>query len=137
MMSINIEETYQYIIPNKEIFIMFRQMMKGKIHKAVVTGANLSYEGSISVDPELLSLADILVNEKVMVANITNGQRFETYAIRGGPGEITLNGAAARLGEPGDRVIIITFGLYNDEDLLDFKPKIVIVDERNKPVNYS
>jgi len=116
---------------------MFRQMMKGKIHRAVVTGANLSYEGSISVDQELLRMADILANEKVMVANITNGQRFETYAIKGGPGEITLNGAAARLGEPGDRVIIITFGLYKDEDLSNFKPKIVTVDENNKPVSCS
>ena len=112
-------------------------MMKGKIHRAVVTGANLSYEGSISVDQELLRMADILANEKVMVANITNGQRFETYAIKGGPGEITLNGAAARLGEPGDRVIIITFGLYKDEDLSNFKPKIVTVDENNKPVSCS
>ena len=113
---------------------MFRQMMKGKIHRATVTGANLSYEGSISVDPELLRLADILANEKVMVANVTNGQRFETYAIKGGPGEITLNGAAARLGEPGDIVIIITFGLYSDGELSDFKPKIVTVDGNNRPI---
>ena len=114
---------------------MFRQMMKGKIHRVAVTGANLSYVGSITVDPELLRLADILPNEKVMVVNVTNGQRFETYAIEGGRGEITLNGAAARLGEPGDRVIIMTFGWYTDEELSSFKPKIVTVDENNRPVS--
>ena len=82
---------------------MRRRMMKSKIHRATVTGANLHYVGSVSIDVALMELADILPNEQVAVLDLDNGARFETYAIAGGPGEVCLNGAAARLVSPGDR----------------------------------
>ena len=88
---------------------MRRHMMKSKIHRATVTDANLNYVGSVSIDAELMALADVLPYEQVAVLDIDNGARFETYAIEGGPGEICLNGAAARLVAPGDKVIIITY----------------------------
>jgi aspartate 1-decarboxylase len=109
-------------------------MMKSKIHRARVTGADLNYVGSISLDPELMALADILEWEKVAVLDIDNGARFETYAIVGGPGEVTLNGAAARLVHPGDRVIVITYADYEDAELEGFTPTIVHVDDRTRPV---
>jgi aspartate 1-decarboxylase len=109
-------------------------MMKSKIHRARVTGADLNYVGSISLDPGLMQLADILEWEKVAVLDIDNGARFETYAIVGGPGEVTLNGAAARLVQPGDRVIVITYADYEDAELEGFTPTIVHVDDRNRPV---
>ena len=113
---------------------MRRTMMKSKIHRAKVTGADLNYVGSISLDPALMELADILEWEKVAVLDIDNGARFETYAIVGGPGEVTLNGAAARLVQPGDRVIVITYADYEDAELEDYTPTIVHVDDRNQPV---
>ncbi|HYT39745.1 MAG TPA: aspartate 1-decarboxylase [Acidimicrobiia bacterium] len=113
---------------------MRRTMMKSKIHRAKVTGADLNYVGSISLDPELMALADILEWEKVAVLDIDNGARFETYAIVGGPGEVTLNGAAARLVHPGDRVIVITYADYEASELEGFAPTIVHVDDRNRPV---
>ena len=98
-------------------------MMKSKIHRATVTGADLNYVGSISLDPELMELADILEWEQVAVLDIDNGARFETYAILGGPGEVTLNGAAARLVHHGDRVIVITYADYEDAELDGFAPR--------------
>ena len=92
---------------------MRRRMMKSKIHRATVTDANLDYVGSISLDPELMALADIREYEQVTVVDINNGARFETYAIIGGPGEVCLNGAAARLVAPGDRVIILSYADYS------------------------
>jgi len=111
-----------------------RTMMKSKIHRATVTGADLNYVGSISLDPELMALADILEWEKVHVLDINNGARFETYAIAGRPGEVTLNGAAARLVHHGDRVIVITYAEYEESELTRFAPTIVHVDDRNCPV---
>ncbi len=113
---------------------MRRRMMKSKIHRAKVTGADLNYVGSISLDPELMARADILEWEQVAVLDIDNGARFETYAIVGGPGEVTLNGAAARLVHTGDRVIVITYAEYEQAELTNFAPKIVHVDDRNRPV---
>ena len=113
---------------------MRRHMMKSKIHRATVTDANLNYVGSISIDPRLLELADIVEWEKVAVLDIDNGARFETYAIVGNPGEITLNGAAARLVHPGDKVIVITYADYENEECANFSPLIVHVDEQNRPV---
>ena len=113
---------------------MRRTMMKSKIHRARVTGADLNYVGSISLDPALMALADILEWEKVAVLDIDNGARFETYAIVGGPGEVTLNGAAARLVHPGDRVIVITYADYEAAELEGYTPTIVHVDDRNRPV---
>ena len=114
---------------------MRRRMMKSKIHRATVTGADLHYVGSVSIDPRLLELADIRVNEQVCIVNIDNGQRFETYAILGDPGEVCLNGAAARLCAVGDRVIIITYADFEDAELDNFEPKVVHVDTANRPVD--
>lgn len=113
---------------------MLRRMMKSKIHRAVVTDAHLDYVGSVSVDVELLRRADIMVGEQVQVLDIDNGARFETYAIEGRSGEVCLNGAAARLVHPGDRVIIITYADFDEAELLKYKPIVVHVDERNRPV---
>ena len=113
---------------------MRRRMLKSKIHRATVTGADLHYVGSISLDPELMELADILEHEQVAVLDIDNGARFETYAIVGEPGEVCLNGAAARLVQPGDRVIVITYGEYEAEELEAYEPTVVHVDSANRPV---
>lgn len=111
-----------------------RRMMKSKIHRATVTGADLNYVGSISLDTSLMELADIHEFEQVHVLDIDNGARFETYAIAGEPGQVCLNGAAARLVHPGDRVIVITYGEYEDAELDDFKPLVVHVDTANRAV---
>ncbi|MEZ5145082.1 MAG: aspartate 1-decarboxylase [Acidimicrobiales bacterium] len=114
---------------------MRRRMMKSKIHRATVTDANLHYVGSITLDTELMELADILDWEQVTVVDIDNGARFETYAIPGGPGDVCLNGAAARLVQPGDRIIVITYGDYEDSELEAFAPRVVHVDTANRPVD--
>ena len=114
---------------------MRRRMMKSKIHRATVTGADLNYVGSISLDPELMRLADILEWEQVAVLDVDNGARFETYAILGQPGEVCLNGAAARLVQSGDRVIVITYGDFESAELEDFQPTVVHVDTANRPVD--
>jgi len=113
---------------------MRRRMLKSKIHRATVTGADLNYVGSISLDPQLMELADIREHEQVAVLDIDNGARFETYAIRGGPGEVCLNGAAARLVHTGDKVIVITYADYEDAELAGHQPIVVHVDERNGSV---
>lgn len=114
---------------------MRRRMMKAKIHRATVTDANLNYVGSVSIDTDLMALADVLPYEQVTVLDIDNGARFETYAIEGGPGEICLNGAAARLVAPGDKVILITYADYDPEELATYEPRIVHVDLANRPVD--
>jgi aspartate 1-decarboxylase len=113
---------------------MKRTMCKSKIHRATVTDANLNYAGSITVDPLLLDAADILEYEHVHVVDINNGARFETYAIRGeeGSGQVILNGAAARLVQPGDLVIIISYATYEAAELADFEPRLVFVDGNNR-----
>jgi aspartate 1-decarboxylase len=114
---------------------MRRRMMKSKIHRATVSDANLNYVGSISLDPHLMELADILEWEQVTVVDIDNGARFETYAILGGPGDVCLNGAAARLVHRGDRVIVITYADYEREELEGFEPRIVHVDRSNRVID--
>lgn len=114
---------------------MLRTMMKSKIHRATVVGADLNYVGSITLDPRLMELADIRENEQVHVLDIDNGERFETYAIPGHAGDVVLNGAAARLVHTGDRVIVITYADYDDEELEDYEPRIVHVDSRNRPTD--
>jgi aspartate 1-decarboxylase len=114
---------------------MRRRMMKSKIHRATVTDANLDYVGSISLDPRLMELADIVEYEQVAVLDIDNGARFETYAIVGGPGEVCLNGAAARLVHKGDKVIVLTYADYEDAELEHFVPRIVHVDSSNTPTS--
>lgn len=113
---------------------MRRRMMKSKIHRATVTDADLNYVGSISIDATLMQRADIIENEQVTVLDIDNGARFETYAIVGQPGEICLNGAAARLVQPGDTVILLTFADYDDAELVDFSPRVVHVDAANQQI---
>jgi aspartate 1-decarboxylase len=115
---------------------MLREVLKSKIHRATVTDANLNYNGSITIDPVLLKLADIQEFEKVHIVNINNGQRFETYAIQGKPesGEICLNGAAARLVHVGDVIIIMTYAILDNQELKAHQPKIVKVDAKNVPV---
>jgi aspartate 1-decarboxylase len=109
-------------------------MMKSKIHRATVIGADLNYVGSITLDPALMDLADIVEHEQVHVLDIDNGARFETYAIAGGPGDVILNGAAARLVQPGDKVIVITYAHYDEAEMASYAPKIVLVDEQNSPI---
>lgn len=113
---------------------MRRSMCKSKIHRATVTDANLAYEGSITLDPLLMAAADIVEYEKVHVVNIANGARFETYVITGveDSGDVVLNGAAARLVQPGDKVIIMSYASYDDSELEDFEPLLVFVDDRNR-----
>ena len=113
---------------------MRRMMLKSKIHRATVTGASIDYEGSISIDAGLMAAADILPHEQVHVLDIDSGARLTTYAITGGPGEICVNGAAARLVEVGDRVIILTYAELTEAELKDFPPLIVRVDEHNAAV---
>ena len=113
------------------ISVMRRRMLKSKIHRATVTAADLHYVGSISIDPALLERADILVHEQVTVLDVDNGARFETYAIVGGPGEICLNGAAARLVHVGDTVILLTYGDYEEDEWTTHTPRVVHVDGKN------
>lgn len=113
---------------------MFLEMMKGKIHKATVTEANLNYVGSITIDSALMEAAGMLPNQKVQVVNNNNGERLETYIIPGksNSGIICLNGAAARLTQPGDIVIIIAYGFMSEEEAQSHMPKVVFVDEMNR-----
>ncbi|WNS44530.1 aspartate 1-decarboxylase [Paenibacillus sp. MMS20-IR301] len=118
---------------------MFRHMMKSKIHRATVTEANLNYVGSITIDEDLMEAADLLENEKVQIVDNNNGSRLETYVIPGprGSGVICLNGAAARLVQPGDTVIIISYAMLSSEELAGHKPTVVFVDADNKPVKLA
>ncbi len=115
---------------------MFLNIFKSKIHRAVVTQAHLNYVGSITIDETLMEAADILPNEKVQVVNNNNGARMETYVIPGArdSGVICLNGAAARLVQPGDTVIIITYAVMDRDEARNFKPRAILVDEHNKVV---
>jgi aspartate 1-decarboxylase len=109
-------------------------MMKSKIHRATVTDADLNYVGSITLDVDLMKLADIREMEQVHVLDIDNGNRLVTYAIAGKPGDVCLNGAAARLVSPGDKVIILTYADYDESELNDYIPHIIHVDKANRPV---
>jgi aspartate 1-decarboxylase len=110
-------------------------MLNGKIHRARVTEADLNYVGSISIDPILMKAADIIPNEQVSVYNLMNGARFETYAIEGTDGQICLNGAAARLAQVGDLVIIVTYVDVDEAELAAHQPVVVHVDEDNRPTS--
>jgi aspartate 1-decarboxylase len=117
---------------------MFRTLMKSKIHRATVTRTNLNYVGSITIDENLLSASGIVENELVQIVNISTGGRFDTYVIPGesGSGCIELNGAAARLAEPGDLVIIMSYALMNDEEVKTHKPVVVMVDNENRVLEH-
>lgn len=110
------------------------QMLKGKIHRAVVVQAELNYVGSITVDPKLMEAAGIVEYEKVQVVDVENGNRFETYTIEGEPGSgmICLNGAAARMVQTGDHVILMSYCDMTPEEAKEHKPKVVFVDENNQ-----
>ncbi len=111
---------------------MYVTMLRAKLHRAAVTEANINYEGSISIAPELIEASGFLLNERVEIYNVTNGQRFATYVIPGKPGEICLNGAAARLAHPGDRVIIAAYCQMDMESAVHHEPKVVLLDEFNR-----
>ena len=115
---------------------MQRIMLKSKIHRVTVTDANLEYEGSVTIDETLMKEADIIPFEQVRIYNISNGNRFETYAIKGkkGSGAICLNGAAARKAHRGDLLIIATYVSVEEKELKGFTPKLVLVDDRNKMI---
>lgn len=115
---------------------MKRTMMHGKIHRATVTDANINYVGSITLDPDLIEAAGMLPFEQVHVVDIDNGARFETYIIEGnrGQGDVVLNGAAARLVQKGDKVIVIAYAEMTDEEARAYRPKVVLVDDSNRPV---
>lgn len=113
---------------------MLITVCKSKIHRATITGASLDYVGSMTIDEDLMRAADLVEYEKIQVANVTNGERFETYVIRGqaGSGIIALNGAAARRGAIGDLVIIIAYGHIDKKDAANHRPAVVHVDSKNR-----
>ncbi|WP_413380569.1 aspartate 1-decarboxylase [Alkalihalobacillus sp. 1P02AB] len=115
---------------------MLRTMMRAKLHRATVTEANLNYVGSITIDEDLMDAVGIIENEKVQIVNNHNGARFETYVIKGERGSkvCCLNGAAARLVQPGDAVIIIAYGMVDETELAHFEPKVAVLGENNKIV---
>ncbi|MBN2280593.1 MAG: aspartate 1-decarboxylase [Candidatus Marinimicrobia bacterium] len=110
------------------------QVLKSKIHRAVVTQTELDYVGSITIDRQLMDAVGLYVHEKVQVLNINNGARFETYVIEGKAGQkdICINGAAARLAQKGDRVIIISYGIVDEKEIIDWKPRIVSINDQNE-----
>ena len=118
---------------------MNRQMLKSKIHRARITDSDLHYVGSITIDADLLDAADILEHELVHVLDIDNGNRFETYTIAGrrGSGEICINGAAARLVHKGDKVIVVSYAEYAEEELAGHQPRVVHVDAENRIVDVN
>ncbi|MEU8390130.1 aspartate 1-decarboxylase [Micromonospora sp. NPDC048843] len=115
---------------------MFRTMLKSKIHRAAVTQADLHYVGSLTVDADLLKAADLLPGELVHIVDVNNGARFETYVIEGEPGTgvMKVNGAAARLVQPNDLIIVIGYGVMDDAEARDFVPRVVFVDDHNQVV---
>jgi aspartate 1-decarboxylase len=113
---------------------MLRTLMKAKIHRAVVTESNLNYVGSITIDEDILDAVDMIANEKVQIVNNNNGARFETYIIPGkrGSGVMCLNGAAARLVQEGDTIIVISYAMFDEAETKNHQPKVVIMDKNNK-----
>lgn len=113
---------------------MLLQLLKSKIHRATVTCANLNYQGSISIDEALAKKANICQWERVDIYNVTNGARFSTYVIYGNPGEITLNGAAARCVQVGDKVIIATYAMMDEKEAINHTPTVILVDDNNQEI---
>lgn len=118
---------------------MLRILLKAKIHRATVTDRSLDYEGSVTIDRDLMDAVGIMPNEQVQVYNVSNGERFETYAISGkrGSGEICINGAAAHRAEIGHKVIIANYALFTEEDLHGFSPRIALVDAHNRIIKLT
>ena len=115
---------------------MFRTLMRAKVHGATLTGANLNYVGSLTLDSAIMEQLDMLPNEQVQVLNLNTGSRLTTYLLPGekGSGVVALNGAAARLGHPGDKVLIVAYAVMSEEEARQFRPKVVLVDDRNRIV---
>jgi len=115
---------------------MLLNMFKGKLHRATVTQADINYVGSVTIDSDLLEQSGILPGEKVQIVNLHNGERFETYTIKGdaGSGVICINGAAARLVQVGDKVIIIAYALMDEDEAKSFLPNVLVLDDRNRNV---
>ena len=115
---------------------MRRTMLMGKVHRATVTDANLNYEGSLTLDPDLMEAAGMLPYEQVQVLDVDNGSRLTTYLIKGerSSGQVVINGAAARLVAPGDKVIIVAYAEMEDEEARSHTPKVVLVDGTNRPI---
>jgi aspartate 1-decarboxylase len=115
---------------------MFREMLQGKLHRAVVTGCRIDYMGSLTVDLDLIERCGLLVHQKIQLLNVTTGARLETYLIDGrrGSGELIVNGAAARLAQPGDRVIVAGFAFYTDAELAGHHPKVLVLDDKNRVI---
>ncbi len=111
---------------------MLVEMLRAKLHRATVTDADLHYEGSISIDPKLIEAAGFFINEKVDILDIDNGARFSTYVIKGGEGQICLNGAAARMVQRGDKVIILSYCQVERELAAEHKPQVILLDENNR-----
>ncbi len=113
-------------------------MLKSKIHRATIKQADLNYEGSLTVDKELMDAVDLHPYERVMVYNINNGERFDTYAIEGkaGSGVIGLNGAAARKGMIGDQIIIVSYAFFSEDELIDYSPKIILLNKSNQIIKW-
>jgi aspartate 1-decarboxylase len=113
---------------------MERTLLKGKIHRATVTDANLEYQGSVTLDPLLMKAADVLPFERIEIYNVTNGERFATYAIEGrvGAGEVVINGAAAHKARPGHIVILATYATYTEQEAQGHQPRVVFVDGANR-----
>lgn len=116
---------------------MILTMMKCKLHRATVTDADLAYEGSVSIDPALCDKAGLLFNERVDILNINNGARFSTYVIPGGPGEVCLNGAAARMAQRGDKVIIVSYAQMEESEARQHKPNVLLLNDNNEIVDKS
>jgi len=115
---------------------VFRTLMRAKVHGATLTGANLNYVGSLTLDSAIMEQLDMLPNEQVQVLNLNTGSRLTTYLLPGekGSGVVALNGAAARLGHPGDKVLIVAYAVMSEEEARQFRPKVVLVDDRNRIV---
>jgi len=115
---------------------VFRTLMRAKVHGATLTGANLNYVGSLTLDAGIMEQLDMLPNEQVQVLNLNTGSRLTTYLLPGekGSGVVALNGAAARLGHPGDKVLIVAYAVMSEEEARQFRPKVVLVDDRNRIV---
>jgi aspartate 1-decarboxylase len=118
---------------------MHLTLLKSKIHRATVTGASLHYEGSMTISSDIAERVGLLPYEKILVSNLRNGERFETYVIYGEPnkGVVQLNGATAHLGQVGDRVTIMNFGAFTPEEALGHKPRLVVLDEKNEVVRFD
>ena len=118
---------------------MLLTLLKSKLHRATVTGASLHYEGSLTISSDLAELVGLLPYEKILVGNLNNGERFETYVIYGAPGKglIELNGATAHLGNIGDRLTIMNFARFTAEEAATHKPRVIVLDETNQIVRYE